>query len=323
MSEAPLASFGRSGTGDEPTVQTPLVAFWRHEPIADQRAESLAAAVVRFAAESETEIVKVTPASSWQLVDRGVVDAWQGDPIGRRAFVSGAISAAADWDRLRPLAIDRGMVAIQVEVVARVREALGPQACILATVFTPLFQAMKLALPAGVAPWIAEAPSKLEHAMEHLAEDTRTIAGALLEAGASGIFLADHHAGDASIPTWWQQAVALPSESRSLGGLEDRLVIRHYHGTSPPRRRIPEGPALLHFEQTPAWAMGDESIAILHGLAPARIHEASDDALDAEWREFVGGRPANARILGASCCVLPDTPIERLRRLRLLAGEYR
>lgn len=323
MSEPRQASLEPTGSGDGQPGRSPRVAFWRHEPIADQQAVSLAAAVVRFAAGSETEIVKVTPASSWQLVDRGVVDAWQGDPIGRRTFVSGAISAAADWDRLRPLAIDRGMVAIQVEAVARVREALGPQACILATVFTPLFQAMKLALPAGVAPWIAEAPSALETAMGHLAEDTRTIVEALVEAGASGIFLADHHAGDASIPTWWQQAVALPCESRCLGDLGDRIVIRHYHGLAPRRRRIPEGPALLHFEQTPAWAMGDESTAILHGLDPTTIHEASDAALDEAWREFVAERPANARILGASCCVLPSTPIERLRRLRRLAGEFR
>jgi len=301
----------------------PAVAFWRHEPLADQDAAALAAAVVRWAEDSETEIVKVTPASSWQLVDRGVGDAWDGDPIGRRTFVSGVVSAAEDWARLRPLATDRGMVAIQIEAVARVREAMGPNACILATVFTPLFQAMKLALPAGVGPWIAEAPQALAVAMERLTEDTRVVVASLMAAGADGIFIADHHAGDPSIPTWWQQEVALPAESRCLGELGDRFLVRHYHGGAPSRERIPAGNAVLHFDRTPEWAIDDDSIALIHGLEPTMINDAADEALDLAWRGLLAGRPRNAVALGASCCVLPDTPPDRLRRLRRIAREMR
>lgn len=301
----------------------PPVAFWRHEPIADQDAAALAAAVVRWAEGSETEIVKVTPASSWQLVDRGVEDAWDGDPIGRRTFVSGVVSTAGDWTRLRPLSIDRGMVAVQIEAVARVREALGPDASILATVFTPLFQAMKLALPAGVVPWIEEAPAALAVAMERLAEDTRAVVAALMEAGADGIFMADHHAGDPSIPSWWQQEVALPAESRCLGELGDRLVVRHYHESPPDRERIPTGAAVLHFDRTPAWAIDDDSIALIHGLDPILIDDSSDAALDVAWRGLIAGRPRHTVALGASCCVLPGTPPARLRSLRRIAMEMR
>ncbi len=63
--------------GDQPLDRVP-VALWRHFPVDDQEPESLARAVSDFQDQFDFDLIKITPASSFQIKDWGARDAWTG-----------------------------------------------------------------------------------------------------------------------------------------------------------------------------------------------------------------------------------------------------
>lgn len=85
-----LEQVGQARQG-KPGAAVP-VAFWQHHPVADQHGERLADATCAFQARFDCDLVKITPASSFQLRDLGQTDSWTGDPIGRRTFGPGPVS---------------------------------------------------------------------------------------------------------------------------------------------------------------------------------------------------------------------------------------
>ena len=50
---------------DDPALDSPPVALWRHFPVDDQEAATLAAATLDFQRHYDFDLVKVTPASSF------------------------------------------------------------------------------------------------------------------------------------------------------------------------------------------------------------------------------------------------------------------
>jgi len=60
----------------------PPFALWRHFPVDDQTPEGLAESTSLYQARYDYDFVKVTPASSFCLLDWGVEDEWNGNPDG-------------------------------------------------------------------------------------------------------------------------------------------------------------------------------------------------------------------------------------------------
>ncbi|MDP2976126.1 MAG: hypothetical protein Q8N45_07940, partial [Anaerolineales bacterium] len=88
---------------DDPALDRPPVALWRHFPVDDQSPERLAAATVDFQRSYDFDLVKVTPASSFCLKDWGAEDAWEGNPEGTRRYTRCVIEKTQDWERLHAL----------------------------------------------------------------------------------------------------------------------------------------------------------------------------------------------------------------------------
>src|SRR6218665_505456 len=74
-----------------------LVSFWKHHPIADQKAEALAEKTLEFQEKFNCDFIKITPAGSWQAVCHGVTDIWNGDFLGRRIITQTIIAQPDDW----------------------------------------------------------------------------------------------------------------------------------------------------------------------------------------------------------------------------------
>src|SRR5512143_939945 len=87
------------------------VALWRHWPGDDQRPDTLAAAVVNWQKTFDFDFVKVTPASSYCLVDWGVRDRWIGNTEGTREYTTRAVLQPDDWRSLPALSPRRGELA--------------------------------------------------------------------------------------------------------------------------------------------------------------------------------------------------------------------
>lgn len=177
----------------EPCPATPVL-FWKHHPIADQDAAALCRAALEFQAVFDCDLVKISPAATYQLPDYGLEDAWRGDPIGRRAVTKTVIEHPEDWLRLPRLDPRRGFVARFGECVRMVRKETAPEIPVIITVFDPMFQALTLAGQQVIHAHLNEAPDMVDQGLARITENTTELIGHLIDQGAEGIFLASQHA---------------------------------------------------------------------------------------------------------------------------------
>ena len=128
----------------EPTDRVP-VALWRHFPGDDQRAADFARSVIEWQKTYQWDFVKVTPASSFSVVDYGVQDQWTGSPEGTREYTKRAVHRSLEWTELRTIEPTRGESGRQLDALRLVCEGLGDQVPIVQTIFSPLSQAKHIA----------------------------------------------------------------------------------------------------------------------------------------------------------------------------------
>ena len=129
-----------------PAPVCPVFAH-QHHPAADQDGERLAEATVAWQARFDFDLVKLTPASTWQIRDYGVEDAPDpDDALGRRRITRRVVTVPEDWLHLPRLDPGRGFTAEILRAAALVRRAL-PGMPVVATVYSPAAQAAKLTEP--------------------------------------------------------------------------------------------------------------------------------------------------------------------------------
>src|SRR5512136_1837972 len=84
-------------------VDRVAVALWRHFPGDDQRPDDLAAATLGWQRQYDWDFIKVSPGSSFCLVDWGVETVWRGGDEGTREYTKHVIQRPEDWQRLPAL----------------------------------------------------------------------------------------------------------------------------------------------------------------------------------------------------------------------------
>ena len=180
---------------DDSALDRPPVALWRHFPVDDQTPESLAAASLDFQRRYDFDLVKVTPASSFSLIDWGAEDAWEGSPEGTRRYTHRVIEKPGDWENLPVLDPHVARVLSgQLECLRLIKRELDPGTPLLQTVFNPLAQAKNLAGGANLIVHLRRHPEAVQKGLETIAETTRRFVQACLETGIDGIFFANQHA---------------------------------------------------------------------------------------------------------------------------------
>ncbi|KPF85123.1 hypothetical protein IP70_13060 [alpha proteobacterium AAP38] len=225
-----------------------------HHPIADQDAEALAAATLAWQARFDLDLVKLTPASTWQLRDYGVEDAHDpSDALGRRRIVRTVVKDPDDWYRLAPLAPGDGFTARIVQAGDRLRRRLPPTIPLLATLYSPVSLAAKLAPPGTLARHRTEAPEAVAAGLTTLTDNCRRLVSALTDVGVDGIFLAVQSA----------QASLVTSDDYARLGLSGDLAclvaasalpfnVLHLHGDKVHHHLFRDAPAaLIHYNMSP------------------------------------------------------------------------
>jgi len=176
-------------------LDRPPVALWRHFPVDDQKADTLAAAHLNFHATYDFDFLKVTPASGYFLYDWGLEDVWQGHPHGTREYTNRVIHNPEDWANLRPLDPYKGHLAEQIAGLMKITEALGEDTPVIHTIFNPLSQAKKLIGDTEILHHLREHPDEFHHGLEIITECSKDFINVVIqETGAAGIFFAVQHA---------------------------------------------------------------------------------------------------------------------------------
>ncbi len=179
--------------GDQALDRVP-VALWRHFPVDDQEPESLARAVSDFQDQYDFDLIKITPASSFQIKDWGARDVWMGNPEGTREYAERVIQQPEHWQKLKPLSVDKGWLAGQLQCASLISTRYSSHTPVLQTVFSPLAQAKNLAGNEVLLIHMRQHPEAVLKALNVITETTIQFVKALVRTGVDGIFYAVQHA---------------------------------------------------------------------------------------------------------------------------------
>jgi uroporphyrinogen decarboxylase len=303
----------------------PPVALWRHWPGDDQRAADLARSTVEFQKAYDWDFVKVTPASSYCLVDYGAQDEWKGSMEGTRTYTRRPIGRSLDWTTLRALDPTRGSLGRQSECLQLVTEALGEEVPVIQTIFSPLAQAKNLAGQDALIRQMRTYPDRVHTGLNILTESTLRFIEYLKRLPIAGIFYAIQHASYAVLPEDEYRTFGLPYDRKILDTLPTKwwLNVVHLHGDLPMFKFASElkvqGINWHDANTEPDLAQGKTLFdgAVVGGLSqwdhlhlgtPSTVREAARAAMQrTNCRRF---------ILATGCVTMVTTPLSNIRAAR-------
>jgi uroporphyrinogen decarboxylase len=300
--------------------ETCPVTFWQHQPVADQETATLVEATVRFQERFDCDLVKMTPASTFQVRDYGLTDAWRGDSLGRRAIGPGIIRSADDWGRLPRLDPESGFIARHLACAREVRCRLDPGVPVLQSVFNPLFQAAVLGGELFVE-HLREHPGAVEQGLAILTRNTVCFIEALVEAGVDGIYLVAQHARRGAMDGGFYERFGKPSDRACLAAAAAMpFNFFHLHGEQIHASQALELPlAVLHFSEDPGNPCPEELLrdgrcGVSTGPGQDGLIRRGTAVEAAGETEAVLRRLKGPRfLLGAGCVLALDTPEENIR----------
>lgn len=241
--------------------------------------------------------ISSTPASTYQLRDYGLRDAWDGDSIGRRSVANTVVEEPDDWRRLPRLDPYDGFTGRLLDAADFIRRELPPSVPVLMTVFNPFFQAAALGGIERLRQHLEICPDAVGEGLARIAANTCRLIARLRSAGCDGIFLAVQHAQN-SVSTQERYARhGLPGDLDCLAAARSMpLNMLHLHGTGVHAGLFDAlGDVTLHFEAAadnpdPAGLLS-RGIAVSSGPCPALlasqpaplVRAACDDML-ARWK---------------------------------------
>ena len=207
------------------------VALWRHFPVDDQDAATLAAAHLQFQRIYDFDLLKVTPASSYMAKDWGVRDEWRGATEGTREYTQRIVLRPEDWSNLPVLDPRRGSLGESLTALKNITAELGENTPVIQTVFSPLSQAKNLVGREQLVVHLRRYPQAVHEGLRIIAETTQRYIEALKQTGVAGVFYAVQHA---------QYGLLSPQEYAEFGRNYDfialdpardfRLNMLHLHG---------------------------------------------------------------------------------------------
>jgi uroporphyrinogen decarboxylase len=307
---------------DEKVDRLP-VALWRHWPGDDQNAEALAAAHLKWQSDYDWDLVKVGPASSYSVVDWGLLDQWEGHIEGTRMNTYLPVRSPADWEALRPLDPTQGMLAEQVKALRLVGEGLRGGVPFIATVFSPLSMAKHLAGNEAVISHLRHSPDALRKGLDVMTESILRFIDAARATGIDGIYYAVQHAAYPLLSRDEFAAFGRPYDLRVLESAADLWCnIVHLHGKSVMFDMVADYPmAFLNWHDRDtgidlANGLSGTAAAASGGVSQWTIHQDGPENMLAEVRDARAQTGDRRLLLGTGCVIMTTTPLRNIRALR-------
>ncbi len=306
----------------------PPVTLWRHWPGDDQDAEALAAAHLSWQRDYDWDLVKISPSSSYCLVDWGAEDSWQGSVEGTRTYGQRVVRQPEDWETLRVLDPRKGMLATQVEALRLFGEGASmlpdPNVPYLATIFSPLAQAKNLAGGQELLSQLRSHPEALLSGLETITQSTTAYVEAAIETGISGIFYAIQHARYELLSPSEYAQFGQPFDQRILELVSDlSLNMLHVHGES----GIMFDQVASYPVQLVNWHDRDSGFSLAEGLdrfsgavcggvSRWSLYQQSPEKTLSEASNAVQQSNSRRMVLGVGCVAMTNTPQRNIRALR-------
>ena len=307
-------------------VDRPPVSMWRHYYGEERSAEGLAEAMLEHQRRYDWDFVKINPRWSYHVEPWGTKVRYDG--AGAPVLVSTPVGEPADWERIEPVGLDHPVFAEQLRAIELIAEGLGGQAPYLATVFTPVAVASRLA-PSddALASDLREHPDRVNTALEAITETFIGFARAALERGASGLFYATlGFATTDRLTVQEYRRLVRPWDLKLLEALpETEFTVMHVC-----RERSILAALWDYPVQAFNWDAGgdgnpslEEGKAVLGGKPViggvahgTPLVQASPSELEAEIRDLRAAMGERGWMLGPGCTYPPETPEANLMAVR-------
>jgi uroporphyrinogen decarboxylase len=301
----------------------PPVAIWRHWPGDDQDAAALAAAHLKWQQDYDWDFVKVSPASSFCLVDWGVRDRWAGSAEGTREYTNRAIQHPDDWGKLPILDPHQGMLATQLEALRLVGQGLGSDVPFIATLFSPLAQAKNLAGEETMLEQMRRNPNRFRKGLAIITESTIRYLEAAKATGISGVFYAIQHCRYGLMSPAEYRLFGRPYDEEILAAASDLwLNMTHIHGEGIIFDLAADYPVQLvnwHDRESGvslAEGLKQVSGAVNGGVSRWTLHQDNPEATTAEIQDAFAQTGRRRLVLGTGCVIMTNTPLRNIRALR-------
>ncbi len=309
--------------GEKPD-RTP-VAMWRHFPVDDQQADTMAAAHINFQQTFDWDFLKVTPASGYFVYDWGVESVWTGHPHGTREYTKRVIDKPEDWARLELPNIHRGHLGAQLTALNRIVDAVSDDAPVIFTIFNPLSIAKKLVGDDKLVDHLQNHPDDLIKGLETITEATKEYVLAVIsQIGADGIFFAVQHAQAIMLREEEYLEFGRPYDLPVLqAASEGWLNILHLHGEDIYFNQFMDYPVQVinwhDLETKPDLAAGLERFpgAVCGGIRQeTTLNLGTPEEVRTEAEAAITATGGKRFILGTGCVAPTTTPYGNLMAAR-------
>jgi uroporphyrinogen decarboxylase len=300
------------------------VAFWRHWPGDDQRAESLAAVALDFQRRYDLDFIKLPVSSTYTVADYGVKHEYQGSLMGDRAYLERVIHKIEDWDRIQPLDIHQGTYGWHLQAVEMVLKQKEKDTPLIVTMFDPLSLAAYLSGDDLLLAHLRSYPERVGPALTSLTETSVRFARAVIEMGADGVFFSTRFAS---------LEMMNPAEYRQFGRPGDLAVLKaaqsgwfnvlHFHGQYPMLPELADYPVQAlnwHDRTTPYTLSGAAPIfggALMGGVEQYKVlHFSGRNEIEDQVEDAVRQMKGKRLIVAPGCTYPLDVPHGNLLALR-------
>ncbi|GMQ79185.1 MAG: hypothetical protein BMS9Abin02_1746 [Anaerolineae bacterium] len=309
-------------------LDRPPVAIWRHWPGDDQDAASLAAAHFGWQKDYDWDLIKVSPASSFCLVDWGVEAQWQGSYEGTRTYTRRVVKDPEDWTKLSALNPGTGMLAVQIEALEILGKGLTKEFAdpppYIATIFSPLAQAKNIAGESRMLSHMRSHPDQFRQGLEIITQSTIAYVRAILDTGISGIFYAIQHARYPLISPIEYQSFGRPYDEPILAAASDLwLNMVHIHGEKDIMfDLVADYPVQLFnwHDRDTGFNLSDGlrqvSGAVSGGVSRWSLYKDTPESALAEAGDALAQTNGHRLLLGVGCVAMTNTPLRNIRALR-------
>ncbi len=307
-------------------VDRPPVSLWRHFYESEETAAGLAEAMLAWQRRYDWDWMKINPRASYHVEGWGVTLKFSGQPLVKPVVLSHPVHSVADWARLKPLPLDSGPLAEQVEAVERIRAGLGEAMYAIETLFNPLSIAGDLVgSNQDLIAHMRQDPQAVHGALEVITETFRDFAQRILRAGATGLFFATTNWASYDLLTDDQYAeFGRPYDLRVLDAVQDApFNVLHVCKNNNMLLKLADYP--VHAVNWAVGAPGNPSLAearqatslcLVGGIRNETLQGGTPDQIQAEARAAAQATQGRKWILGPACSIAVDTPDANVRAAR-------
>lgn len=300
------------------------VAFWRHWPGDDQRADSLAAVALDFQRRFDLDFIKLPVSSTYTVADYGVKYCYQGNLTGDCTYIERVIKKEDDWERIQPLDITKGTYGWHLDAIKKIIKQKDKDTPVVVTMFNPLSTAGYLAGDEVLLAHLRSRPGLLKTAISAVTDTCVSFARAVIEEGADGIFLSTRFASHELMSEAEYRKFGIPGDLAVLKAADEGWFnVLHLHGQYPMLAQLSDYPvqAFNWHDRTSSFNLA-EAGAYFKGALMAGVEQhqvlrfGKPEEVKSQARDAIRQVEGRRIILTPGCTYHIDVPQANLLALR-------